>query len=315
MSEKKKPGEEKKKNGSSIENEPPGYESNYSDAVKQSLSDILDRREYSYNAEDDELFSKYKTMYTESGKRAMQDTMGNAALLTGGYGNTYGTVAGQQAYNKYMQALNEKSIELEQNSYERYRDEENRAYERLNTLLGLENRDYDRYRDRVGDFNKNRQFLYNQEQDRLAQENLEYERYRDALESDRKYELDLKKLNSSLQAAVDSEQETVTDGKFDPEEAYKFIEKYNKKIYTDEEFAETLYQLYGEKKGFFDWLKTLEVPGNTDGETYLEVLYYLHPELQIPYEHVYEDWELGAVTGGAVPPADTRDTIKRKERK
>lgn len=312
MSEKKKTDEEKKVIGSFTESEFPRYESNYSDAVKQSLSDILNRKEYSYNAENDQLFSKYKTMYTENGRRAMQDTMGNAALLTGGYGNTYGTVAGQQAYNSYMQALNEKSAELEQKAYERYRDDENRAYERLNTLLGLEGRDYDRYRDAVGDHNADRQFLYKLEQDRLAQENLEYERYRDAYESDRKYELDLKKLNASLQNAVDNEQGNTNDGKFDPEEAYKFIEKNNRLIYTDEEFAETLYQLYGERKGFFNWLKTLEVPGNTDGETYLEILYYLHPELQIPYEHTYDDWEYGAITGGAVPPADARDRAKRE---
>ena len=255
----------------------------------------------------------------------------------------------ESIYNSYMQKLSEVSSDLEQKAYDRYRDEENSAYERLNILLGLDNTDYDRYRDGVSDYKDNRQYQYQlakdkraqsnleyernrkafendrdyefalaqhqykKEQDKQAQSNLEYERDRDAYESDRKYNLDSIKLNASLGQAVEGEQESVTDDKFNPEDAYKFIEKHNDKIYTDEELAETLYQLYGEKKGFFDWLETLEVPGNTDGETYLEVLYYLHPELQIPYEATFEDWEKGAVMGGAVPPASARDKIKRKD--
>lgn len=241
-------------------------EINYSDAVKQSLAEVLNRRDYSYNAENDAVFSKYKKLYTEQGKRAMQDTMGNAALLTGGYGNSYGTYAGQQAYNKHMQELSDRSAELEQKAYDRYRDEENSAYKRLDALMGY-------YADE-------RDYLYKKEQDALAQENLIYDRNRDAYESDRQYELDRIKLNATLQNAVDKELGTTSDETFNPEEAYKFIGKYNNKIYTDEEFAETLYQLYGDKKGFYDWMKTLRVPGSVSGRTYLKVLYEIHPELQ-----------------------------------
>jgi recombination DNA repair RAD52 pathway protein len=241
------------------------YEINYSEAIKQNLADILSRKQFSYDAEKDAVFGRYKKLYTEQGKRAMQDTMGNAALLTGGYGNSYGTYAGQQAYNRYMQELSDKALELEQNAYNRYRDEENSAYKRLNTLMGY--------------YTDDRDFKYQKEQDRLAQENLIYDRNREALENDRDYELDRQKLNATLQNAVNKEQSAQSD-RFDPEEAYKFIVKYNDKIYTDEEFAEVLYQLYGDKKGFFDWMKQLSVPGSVSGRTYLRVLYEIHPELK-----------------------------------
>lgn len=240
------------------------YEINYSDAIKQNLSDILTRREFSYDPEKDAIFGKYKKLYTEQGKRAMQDTMGNAALLTGGYGNSYGTYAGQQAYNSYMQELSDKSLELEQRAYDRYRDEENSAYKRLNTLMGY--------------YTDDRDFQYRKEQDRLAQNNLLYDRERDKYENDRQYELDRIKLNAALQGAVDKEQGTGED--FNPEEAYEFIVKYNEEIYTDEEFVEALYQLYGDKKGFYDWLKNMKVPGTVNGRTYLRVLYDIHPELE-----------------------------------
>ena len=164
-----------------------------------------------------------------------------------------------------MQALSDKSLELEQRAYDRYRDEENSAYKRLNTLMGY--------------YTDDRDFQYRKEQDRLAQNNLLYDRERDKYENDRQYELDRIKLNATLQGAVDKEQGTADD-KFNPEEAYKFLGKYNNKIYSDEEFAETLYLLYGDKKGFYDWIKTLKVPGSVSGRTYLKVLYEIHPELK-----------------------------------
>lgn len=58
----------------------------------------------------------------------MEDTVGNASMLTGGYANSYAVTAGQQAYDSYMSKLNDKIPELEQRAYERYRDEEDSAY-------------------------------------------------------------------------------------------------------------------------------------------------------------------------------------------
>lgn len=40
------------------------------------------------------------------GKVAMADTVGQASAMTGGYGNSYATTAGSQAYQGYLQQLN-----------------------------------------------------------------------------------------------------------------------------------------------------------------------------------------------------------------
>ena len=117
----------------------------------------------------------------------MRDTMGNAASLTGGYGNSYAVTAGQQAYNSYMSKLSDKIPELEQRAYERYKDDEESAYKRLNTLIGLEKSDYGRYRDSVDDYNTNRDFEYNKSKDALAQRNLQAQFERDNYENDRDY--------------------------------------------------------------------------------------------------------------------------------
>ena len=53
----------------------------------------------------------------------MQDTMGQAAALTGGYGSSYAQTAGQQTYQNYMQQLQEQLPELYNMELQRYNQE------------------------------------------------------------------------------------------------------------------------------------------------------------------------------------------------
>ena len=165
----------------------PVYKSGYGNALKNNLAKVMEKKNFSYDADKDKLFSQYKNSYEKSGRTTMRDTMGNAASLTGGYGNSYAVTAGQQAYNSYMSKLSDKIPELEQRAYERYKDDEESAYKRLNTLIGLEKSDYGRYRDSVDDYNTNRNFEYNKSKDALAQRNLQAQFERDNYENDRDY--------------------------------------------------------------------------------------------------------------------------------
>ena len=348
----------------------PEYKSRYSDAVKSNLSSVLKGKKFNYDIGSDKLFSQYKDSYTKAGKTAMEDTVGNASMLTGGYANSYAVTAGQQAYDSYMSKLNDKIPELEQRAYERYRDEEDSAYKKLNTLIGLEDTEYGRYRDSVADYNSNREFEYNKNKDAQAQRNWQAQFDRDkyvndrdynrsVLESDRKYNRDVLendrdynrgvyendrkydrdvlendrdynrgvyendrdyaqnvydsdrnyriKLNSSLKDAVKNEEENADSGKFSPDDAYDFIKKYSDKIYSDEEFTEALFQLYGEKDGFYDWIEQMKIPGDIEGMTYLELLYKMHPELKptaLSKAGMSDDEMImkNATNGGATPP-------------
>ena len=370
----------------------PEYRSRYSDAVKSNLSSVLGKKKFNYDIGSDKLFSQYKDSYTKAGKTAMEDTVGNASMLTGGYANSYAVTAGQQAYDSYMSKLNDKIPELEQRAYERYRDEEDSAYKKLNTLIGLEDTEYGRYRDSVADYNTNREFEYNKNKDAQAQRNWQAQFDRDkyvndrdynrsVLESDRKYNRDVLendrdynrgvyesdrkynrdvlendrdynrgvyesdrkydrdvlendrdynrgvyendrdyaqnvydsdrnyriKLNSSLKDAVKNEEENADSGKFSPDDAYDFIKKYSDKIYSDEEFTEALFQLYGEKDGFYDWIEQMKIPGDIEGMTYLELLYKMHPELKptaLSKAGMSDDEMImkNATNGGATPP-------------
>ena len=155
---------------------PSAYTGKYDTLINDNLNNILNRKQFSYDANKDALYNQYKDMYTRNGQTAMQDTMGNAALLTGGYGNSYATTAGQQAYNSYMQQLNDKIPELEQRAYERYRDETNDLYNQNNLLTNLDSTDYSRYRDKMSDYLNDRDFYYNAYNN---ERNFDYGKYRD----------------------------------------------------------------------------------------------------------------------------------------
>ena len=163
-------------------NKPDEFESKYEGQISDILDNILNRPKFSYTAEDmtnDDLYKMYRDQYMRQGNIAMRDTMGNAAALTGGYGNTYALAAGQQAYDNYVAQLNNKALEFYDRAYQRYADEGQNLYNQMNVVTGLDNTDYQRYRDGVNDYYNDLNYYngrYNQEygydygeyQDRVA---------------------------------------------------------------------------------------------------------------------------------------------------
>lgn len=272
---------------------PSAYTGKYDKLINDNLNNILNRKQFSYDANKDALYNQYKDMYTRNGQTAMQDTMGNAALLTGGYGNSYATTAGQQAYNSYMQQLNDKIPELEQRAYERYRDETNDLYNQNNLLTNLDSTDYSRYRDKMSDYLNDRDFYYNAYNN---ERNFDYGKYRDDVgdaKDDRNFNYQKERdsvsdaqweknynynVSKDLQKAIAAAQEeTDEDTAFDPDKAYKFLtdyEDYFGTTATPNEIAESLFQLYGNKDGFWDWADQA-----TLGDKKLsDVIYALHPD-------------------------------------
>lgn len=67
------------------------------------LRQMESREAFSYDPSRDEMFRRYARLYQRQGQTAMEDTLGQAAGLTGGYDSSYARQAGQQEYNRYMQ--------------------------------------------------------------------------------------------------------------------------------------------------------------------------------------------------------------------
>lgn len=131
---------------------PGSYEIKWDGELTELYNRIANRKPFSYDLGTDPVYQQYREQYQRQGRLAMQDTMGQAAALTGGYGSTYGEQVGQQAYNAYLQNLNDIVPDLYNAAYNRYRDEGTDLYNQYGLLSDRENQAYNRYRDTVNDY-------------------------------------------------------------------------------------------------------------------------------------------------------------------
>ena len=167
-----------------LANKPGAYQSSWQTQLNETLDKILNREKFSYDLNGDMLYQQYKDQYATQGKMAMMDTMGQAAALTGGYGNSYAQSVGQQAYQGYMQQLNDRIPELYQLALDQYNREGDALYNQASLMASMEDQDYGRYRDQLND--------YNVELDRLTEDaryqgELDYNKWADS--ADRAYQM------------------------------------------------------------------------------------------------------------------------------
>lgn len=171
-----------------LEGSKPGdYVSKYGDQIQALLDKILNRDPFKYDFNADPMYQMYKDRYLQQGRMAMQDTMGDAAALTGGYGNSYAATAGQQAYQSYLQGLNDRIPGLRDFAYNAWLNEGDRMRSNLSTLQGLDESDYARYRDKVGDYKDELNYYYNRFGDMSDREYNRYLNDASAWEKDRDY--------------------------------------------------------------------------------------------------------------------------------
>lgn len=79
-----------------------GGRTSYSDRIDALMEKYMNREKFSYDASTDPLFQQMLASSMNSGKMAMEDTIGQASALTGGYGSSYATRAGNSAYNQFV---------------------------------------------------------------------------------------------------------------------------------------------------------------------------------------------------------------------
>jgi hypothetical protein len=156
------------------DNQPGAYQSQWQDEIDEYLGLIKNRDPFSYDFNTDALYQQYRDLYTQQGQMAMMDTMGQAAAMTGGYGNSYAQTVGQQAYNQQLSQLNSIMPELYSMAYDRYAQEGQQLQDMYNMYQGLESQDYGRYQTDLGNWYTQLEYLtdsYNTERE------LDYDRY------------------------------------------------------------------------------------------------------------------------------------------
>ena len=174
-----------------------GFNSKYQPQLEELYNKVMNREKFSYDVNSDPLYQQYKNQYAQMGQLAMQDTVGNASALTGGYGNSYAATAGNQAYQGYLQQLNGIVPQLYESAYGRYTQEGNE----LQNLLGVTS---DLYNNELANYWKGQEFDFNKEQAerdwqqaqhnmQIAQGNLDLNK----TQAERDYELALQQMGLS----------------------------------------------------------------------------------------------------------------------
>ena len=152
------------------DNPKPEYESKYDPQIDELLNQILSRDDFSYDVAKDPLYQQYAQMYQREGDRAMRETLAEAAAGAGGM-NTYAITAAQQANNYYNSQLNDKIPQLYQLAYDMYINDKESKVQDLGILQNMDEAQYSRYRDAMNDYYNDKNFAYGAYQDAVAQGN------------------------------------------------------------------------------------------------------------------------------------------------
>lgn len=168
------------------------YQSSYADQIQEVLNSIADTDSFSYDASTDPVYQAYAKQYRREGERAVADTLGSTAALTGGIPSSYAVTAANQAGDYYATQLSDKLPELEDAAYDRYVDQKTLAqnayealsdaddteyqryidalgldYDDLNAIISLDEADYEKFKDQLSQYNTDRDFDYTQWLDEL----------------------------------------------------------------------------------------------------------------------------------------------------
>ena len=147
-----------------IASKPGAYQSQYDAQISDIMDKIMNRGKFSYDFSGDPTYNQYKDQYTQQGNLAMQNTMGQAAALTGGYGNSYASTAGNQAYQSYLSQLNNIVPELQSNALSAYNNEGTAMQNNLSMLQSADTNALSKYQNE-----------YSQWQDSLNLEQNQYD--------------------------------------------------------------------------------------------------------------------------------------------
>ena len=145
------------------ENKPKDYASEYTKRIDDMINQVLSREDFTYDPGSDPMYQKLKDESTYLGKRAMNDAMGAASALSGGYANSFAQTAGEHAYQDYMAQLTSGMDEMYQLALSAYDAETGRMESELKALTDAESKAYERYVNDIEEYESElyRHFTFN----------------------------------------------------------------------------------------------------------------------------------------------------------
>lgn len=166
---------------------PAAPQTDYLDAAWQALQA---QGSFRYDLEQDPLYRQYAAMYQRWGRQAMEDTAGQAAALTGGYGSTYAETAGAAAYGQWMNELGALAPAFYDRALAGYEAERSRLQGNYAAAQTRSDAEWDRYRAARSDWESDRASAWDRAD---AAAEMSYREYQDLLS----YWLELAKLENA----------------------------------------------------------------------------------------------------------------------
>ena len=156
----------------------------YDDSTREKYyNELLNRKDFSFDLNNNALYNQYKDTFSKQGQLAMMDTVGQAAAMTGGFGNSYAASAGQQAYQQNLDKLNEVVPEIYQLALEQYQMEGQNLLDKYGVAAAERDTAYGMYRDEKADYYTDQEIAYGQYRDEMADWQYDnahlYDRYTD----------------------------------------------------------------------------------------------------------------------------------------
>lgn len=126
-----------------------GYVNPYEGQIMELYKGISERKPFRYDVNEDVMYQNLRDQYIAGGQMAMMDTMGQAAQLTGGYGNSYAQGVGQQAYQGYLRGLNDQIPDLYNMALQNYIQTGDAMLQEYGMLQDMAADDYGKYQDQM----------------------------------------------------------------------------------------------------------------------------------------------------------------------
>ena len=126
-----------------------GYKSQHGSQITDLVAQLQNRPAFEYDVNTDPLYLQLRDIWKQDGLMAMEDTMGQAAQLTGGYGNSHAQMLGQQVYNDHMRGITEIVPQMREQARADYDAENADLLQKLGLLMDQEEQDYARWMDEL----------------------------------------------------------------------------------------------------------------------------------------------------------------------
>lgn len=151
----------------------PTYENRYDEQLQDMLDKLLNREDFTYDPETDQLYSQYKKQYNREGDRATAEALGATAAATGGVPSSYAATAAAQAGNYFASQLTDKIPELYELAYNKYLSDYNMDLTDLDAVRAAEASDYEKYLTDLSQWNADREFEYGKLLDEINSQTME----------------------------------------------------------------------------------------------------------------------------------------------